>query len=126
MCEVGHEFDAYKVSLRSRKAWLLLLPIFCNVFVHLQASFVLMLKILSILVYLIGRPRDYNLDDVEDISFKCSFIIILDRQDDSMFCCDNRCFYLDQQLLILEDIMIEALRSRVSKVDIEGLRSIEC
>lgn len=68
-----------------------------------------MLKILPILIYLDGRPRDHNFDYVEDISFKCSFIIILDRQDYSMLRCDDRSLYLYQQLLILEDVMIEAL-----------------
>ena len=126
MREVGHQFDADKVSLWSRKACLLFLPISWSVLIHLQASFVLMLKILSILVDLIGRPRDYNFDNIEDISFKRSFIIILDGQDYPMLCCDNGRFYLHQQLLILEDVMIEALRGRVVKVNVKALSLVEC
>ena len=126
MREVGHQFDADKVSLWSRKACLLFLSIFWRVLSHLQASFVLMLKILSILVDLIGRPRDYNFDNIEDISFKRSFIVILDGQYYPMLCCDNGRFYLHQQLLILEDVMIEALRGRVVKVDVKALSLVEC
>ena len=126
MREVGHQFDTDKVSLWSRKACLLFLSIFWRVLSHLQASFVLMLKILSILVDLIGRPRDYNFDNIEDISFKRSLIIILDGQDYPMLCCDNGRFYLHQQLLILEDVMIEALRGRVGKVNVKALSLVEC
>lgn len=126
MREVGHQFDTDKVSLWSRKACLLFLSIFWRVLSHLQASFVLMLKILSILVDLIGRPRDYNFDNIEDISFKRSFIVILDGQDYPMLCCDNGRFYLHQQLLILEDVMIEALRGRVGKVNVKALSLVEC
>lgn len=105
---------------------MLFLPISWSVLIHLQASFVLMLKILPILVDLIGRPRDYNFDNIEDISFKRSFIIILDGQDYPMLCCDNGRFYLHQQLLILEDVMIEALRGRVVKVNVKALSLVEC
>lgn len=126
MREIRHQFYADKVSLRGRKSSLLFLSIFGGVMIDLEASFVLMLKIFSILVDLIGRPRHYYFDKVEDISFQRSFIIIFDRQHYPMLCCDDRRFYLHQQLLILEDIVIEALRGNIRKVNIEPFRLIKC
>lgn len=126
MREIRHQFYADKVTLRGGKTNLLFLSIFGSVMIDLEASFVLMLKIFSILVDLIGRPRHYNFDKVEDISFQRSFIIILDCQHYPMLSCDNRRFYLHQQLLILEDVVIEALRGYIRQVNIEPFRLIKC
>lgn len=126
MREIRHQFDADKVALRGRKTSLLCLSIFGSVMIHLETSFVLMLKIFSILVDLIRRPRYYNFNKVEDISFKRSFIIILDRQHYPMLCCDDRSLNLHQQLLILKDVVVEALRGNIRKVDIEPFSLIKC